>query len=631
MYRLFDFRLTLFKFSILLTATCPTTVGFSGAQCFVIQGKVTVFSHQSLDVDWAQDSFLTYANKAMASGGLSGNYGNITVSQVQMMAEESSQGNDSSTNSTTSTSQQNSKVATARPIFISLAVLAALLLLAIAVMSVRHERKTHHSSDGAKTENGLRRSIDNPALVHDDLIVTNHSSLDLGDTQTKAIQQGDLLHCQDAAEGNGIEVSMTAEAAAALAVAKKETKDKAGTSSSSTPTTRLDSLLSSLENSRITLGNAWLRREAFTKDNSTLLTSTSKKNNREGLLQGILRYTPEVTKSPSYDFNEAECTTVTEEDERQHSSESPPLTLPSGQKYNRPQVGATPLRYEVTDEAYDYERDRVASQGVVVDGSQATKSKKKKRVSWAKNVVLARFSPPVTSVSPKPTIPAYAEQSKSMYAEEKKDGFSSFEFYPPSNVILDGTKNSAELGRGSESPNNQLQEVTTRREKKTAVLDLPHANFHSEVSERNGIEVEMVDDTSADCIGDSSSSVVPNAELQKAADGQAQEGSTINGNKPTKREKRTITKSPSLLPLLSFWKHRNSPPSLVTDCETPQLFTKEVSTTTTMPGVSRGTSISNIESENNSISSRRHDDGGFTTFVFESNRKKSDCTDTILL
>lgn len=535
-----------------------------------------MFSSSKLDLGWAQKSFIAYANETMTSS-LAGVYGNFAVTEIQMMDA-----------GPTTTLQQENEATRARSALISLPILGVLSLILIAIVLVHQDRKKKMLSDGeAQSAEGLQKPMDKSKYVNDICNSIDDKKTNIG--CTKVIQQGNLINCQEATEGNGIEVSMTVEAEARLSAVADRPHNSATETRHSVTTREGFDVRSHIENSRVILNNAWwLRRKKIENDDGSLLTS-AKKRTREGFLASIFhRNEGIVSRSPSYDFSDAKSNSSTvEEDQLQYSSQSPSLKTSSFRTYNRPQVGATPLCYEVGDEIHEY-NNKVLAQGAPPNAG--TPKGQNKRVSWAKNVVVSRISPPTTSSSTESSPTTYPEQNETAYIEEKSEGFSNFNFKPPSCELLDAAKYS-----NKEHPSRSM---SNRH-------GLPHKKVYQEENEKDGIVVRASTDQSF-----------------SVCDGSQQNGLTFNSN-ASKSFKRRITID-SLFPLLSSIKTK-SPPAQDNGLplQKPNNSVEAAKTLQNKPH-EIGTTSSNL------ISSRRHDEDGFTTFVFESSAN-STVTETILL
>ncbi len=551
-----------------------------------------MFSSPNLDVGWAQKSFITYANETMTIG-LAGIYGNFSITEIQMMDA-----------GPTTILQQENEATRARPALISLAILGASLLILITIVSVHYDwKKKKLSKDGVQSASGLQKPIDNSKCVNDICIPNDNSNLDNGLDCTKVIQQQNFIDCQEAIEGNGFEVSMTAEAEAALSTVGDRENNSATNTINSSPTGEKIDFRSRIENSRVALSNTWLlRKKKIENDDSSLLTST-KKRARDGVLASFFhRNEGSVARSSSYDFSDAKSNTssTVEEDQLKSFSQPPSLKISRFRTYNRPQVGATPLCYEVGDEIHEYNSDTMKAQGEIANGGKS--KAQKKRVSWAKNVVISRISPPTTSSSPESAPIAHSKQKETTYSEEKSEGFSSFNFNPPSCDLLEAA-NFSNTRHNSGSRSN--------------MHDLPRKNSYQVESENNRIIIRASTDNSS--ISEESYS---GYDIRQKTGEKFPKNSNFNSN-TTKSMKRRITMH-SLFPLLSSLKTKSTHPR---ENELPQQMSNDSAVETkTLPSVPKEMEAAN----SNLISSRRHDEDGFSTFVFESNAK-SKVTETILL
>jgi hypothetical protein len=577
------FYVTLSLILPLFKATCPRKNINEENQCFVIQGKVTVFSSPNLDLGWAQKSFITYANETMTIG-LAGTYGNFAITEIQMMDA-----------GPTTILQQENEATRARPALISLAILGASLLILITIVSVHYDwKKKKLSKGGVQSADGLQKPIDNSECMNDISIPNDDSNLNNGLDCTKVLQQRNLIDCQEAIEGNGFEVSMTAEAEAALSNVGDRENNSATDTNKSTPTGEKFDFRSRIENSRVVLSNAWLlRKKKIENDDSSPLTST-KKRTREGVLASLFhRNEGSVSRSLSYDFSDAKSKTSNnvEEDQLQYSSQPPSLKISRFRTYNRPQVGATPLCYEVGDEIHEFNSDTMEAHGEIANDGKC--KGQKKRVSWAKNVVISRISPPTTSSSPESVPTTHSKQKETTYSEEKSEGFSSFNFNPPSCDLLEAS--------GSRSN----------------IHDLPRKNGYQVESENSRIVNRASTDNSS-----ISEELCSGSDIRPKIGEKSPEHSNFNSNM-TKSITKRITMH-SLFSLLSRVKTKSTHPR---ENDIPQQMlnnsAEETKTMSSMPN-EMGTANSNL------ISSRRHDEDGFSTFVFESNAK-SKVTETILL
>jgi hypothetical protein len=147
--------------------------------------------------------------------------------------------------------------------------------------------------------------------------------------------------------------------------------------------------------------------------------------------------------------------------------------------------------------------------------------------------------------------------------------------------------------------------------------DLPRKNSYQVESENNRIIIRASTDNSS--ISEESYS---GYDIRQKTGEKFPKNSNFNSN-TTKSMKRRITMH-SLFPLLSSLKTKSTPPR---ENELPQQMSNDSAVETkTLPSVPKEMEAAN----SNLISSRRHDEDGFSTSVFESNAK-SKVTETILL